>query len=37
MRMAGVLERSGDYASEIAKSVLELNDSSLERLGLDGV
>ncbi|PJF45976.1 MAG: phosphate transport system regulatory protein PhoU, partial [Candidatus Thermofonsia Clade 3 bacterium] len=34
MRIAGELERIGDYASDIAKSVLELNDSPLEPLGL---
>lgn len=37
MRMAGELERIGDYASDIAKSVLELNDSPLQPLGLEAV
>lgn len=37
MRMAGELERIGDYASDIARSVLELTDDPLQPLGLDEV
>lgn len=37
MRMAGELERIGDYASDIAKSVLELTEGDLKVLGLDEV
>jgi phosphate transport system protein len=37
MRIAAELERMGDYASDIAASVLQLNGDSLEALGLDKV
>lgn len=35
MRMASEIERIGDYASDIAKSVLELTDDPLQPVGLD--
>lgn len=35
MRMASEIERVGDYASDIAKSVLELTDDPLQPVGLD--